>query len=224
MKKIFVKVVLMSLVLIILGACSRSPSTQTSGEKEATEYMGKKLTPISQQNNNALAGTQFIDKQTYTLVVDGAVESPLSLSYNDLMSYPQESKLTDLDCVEGWNFTAKWTGPSLISILNEAGVKSEAQIVIFHTADVPEGYTSLDLSYIYNKNIIIALKLNDVTLPAERGFPFQVVAESKYGYKWAKWVTRIEVSENTTFRGYWESNGFNNNADVGGPGFEFPGF
>jgi DMSO/TMAO reductase YedYZ molybdopterin-dependent catalytic subunit len=64
------------------------------------------------------------------------------------------------------------------------------------------------------------LKLNDITLPAERGFPFQVVAESKYGYKWAKWVTRIELSDNTNFRGYWETYGLNNNAEAGGPAFD----
>jgi DMSO/TMAO reductase YedYZ molybdopterin-dependent catalytic subunit len=61
------------------------------------------------------------------------------------------------------------------------------------------------------------LKLNDITLPAERGFPFQVVAESKYGYKWAKWITGIELSSNADFRGYWESYGYNNDAAVNGP-------
>ena len=212
--------ILVSLALIPLGACNRAPFTPTSGEIEATEFMGKKLTPISNQGNNALAGTQVIDRQSYRLVVDGAVENPLSLSYDDLLAYQQESKLMDLDCVEGWNFTAKWTGPSLSAIIDDAKVKPGAKIVIFHTADVPDGYTSLDLSYIYEKNIIIALKLNDVTLPAERGFPFQVVAESKFGYKWAKWVTRIQISEEPAFRGYWESYGYNNNADVDGPAFE----
>jgi DMSO/TMAO reductase YedYZ molybdopterin-dependent catalytic subunit len=126
----------------------------------------------------------------------------------------------DLDCVEGWSFTAKWTGPALTNLLQQAGVKQDAVIVIFHTADVPEGYTSLDLQYILENHIIIALKLNDVTLPADRGFPFQVVAMSKYGYKWAKWVTRIELSSDTSFRGYWEQAGYNNNADAGGPAFE----
>jgi len=212
--------VMVSLSLVTLGACNRTPFTPTSGEIEATEFMGKKLTPISNQGNNALAGTQVIDRQSYRLVVDGAVENPLSLSYDDLLAYQQESKLMDLDCVEGWNFTAKWTGPSLSAIFDDAKVKPGAKIVIFHTADVPDGYTSLDLSYIYEKNIIIALKLNDVTLPAERGFPFQVVAESKFGYKWAKWVTRIQISEEPAFRGYWESYGYNNNADVDGPAFE----
>ena len=194
-------------------------STYPNGEVEATEYNGKKLTPISQQNNNALKGTQHIDKATYTLTVDGLVDHPLTLSYADLQAYPQISQLMDLNCVEGWNFTAKWTGPALSAIFAAAGVQSGAKIAIFYTADVPTGYTSLDLSYIDDNNIIIALKDNDITLPADRGFPFQVVAMGKYGYKWAKWVTRIELSSNTNFRGYWESKGYNNNGDVNGPQF-----
>ena len=195
-----------------------NPSVPT--EVEATEFMGTKLTPISQQNNNALAGTQHIDKNTYVLTVDGLVDSPLRLTYADLSALPQISKLMPLNCVEGWNFNAKWTGPSLVDIFTQAKVQTTAKIAIFHTTDVPEGYSSLDLSYIDQRNIIIALKDNDITLPDDRGFPFQVVAESKYGYKWAKWITRIELSDNTNFRGYWESNGYNNNGDVGGPQFE----
>jgi DMSO/TMAO reductase YedYZ molybdopterin-dependent catalytic subunit len=210
--------------LPIFTACVRNASipapTPVPGEVEATDFMGHKLTPISQQNNNALKGTQYIDKTTYKLTVDGLVDNPLSLSYADLQAYPQISQLMDLDCVEGWSFTAKWTGPALSAIFNDAKVKPEAKIAIFHTADVPGGYSSLDLSYINDNNIIIALKDNDITLTADRGFPFQVVAMSKFGYKWAKWITRIELSSDTNFRGYWESGGYNNNADVKGPAFQ----
>jgi DMSO/TMAO reductase YedYZ molybdopterin-dependent catalytic subunit len=210
---------LVVLVLLITGACSQSPTSATAvnGEVQATEFQGIKLTPINKQNNNALAGTQHIDQATYRLTVDDLVDHPLSLSYADLQAYPQISQLMKLNCVEGWNFTAKWTGPSLSSIFNDAGIQQSAVIAIFYTADVPIGYTSLDLKNINDNNIIIALKDNDITLPADRGFPFQVVAMDKYGYKWAKWVTRIELSSNTNFRGYWESNGYNNNADVNGP-------
>jgi DMSO/TMAO reductase YedYZ molybdopterin-dependent catalytic subunit len=56
--------------------------------------------------------------------------------------------------------------------------------------------------------------MNNVTLPAERGFPFELVAESKYGYKWIKWVTRIELSDNADYLGYWESRGWPNDADL----------
>jgi DMSO/TMAO reductase YedYZ molybdopterin-dependent catalytic subunit len=209
-------VLIFVLALILLGlliACKAAPMTTstsltstTPGEVEATEFMGVKLTPISQQRNNGLNGPQHIDKDSYRLTIDGLVENPLTLSYADLLAYPQISKLMDLNCVENWNFTAKWTGPALGAIFQDAGVKPEALIAIFHTTDVPEGYSSLTLSDITARNIIIALKLNDITLPENRGFPFQVVAESKYGYKWSKWITRIELSSDASFRGYWESN------------------
>jgi DMSO/TMAO reductase YedYZ molybdopterin-dependent catalytic subunit len=222
MKNKAIIIVSILMVLLTLAACRAStltPSSNPTGEVEATEYLGKKLTPIKDQLNNAVKGTQNIDKATYRLTVDGLTDNPLSLSYDDLLAYPQISRLTDLNCVEGWNFTAKWTGPALTAIFNAAKVQPEAKIVIFDCEDLP-GFTSLDLSYINEKNIIIALKLNDVTLPADRGFPFQVVAESKYGYKWAKWVTRMQLSSDTTFRGYWEHNGYNNDANDMGPANE----
>ena len=209
------------LIVPSLYACNRPlTKTPTTGEIEAIEFQGKKLTPIGEQRNNSLGGTQNINKDTYQLTVDGLVEKPLTLSYADLQAYPQESWLMDLNCVEGWNFTAKWTGPKLIAIFNDANVNSEATIAIFHTLDVPKGYSSLSLRYIRDNNIIIALRINDVTLPQEKGFPFQVVAKNKYGYKWAKWITRIELSADTNFRGYWESAGYNNNADINGPASE----
>ena len=210
-------VIALAIVLLVSIAIFSQPScTSPSSEGEATEFMGKNLTPISQQRNNALHGTQVINKQTYRLVVDGLVDSALNLSYADLLAYPQVSKLVDLVCVEGWRFTAKWTGPTLNSIFVEAGVKPEAKIAIFYSADYPRGYTSLDVSYIQDNNITIALKDNDITLPPDRGFPFQVVAEGKWGYKWAKWVTRIELSADTSFRGYWESWGYSNDANITG--------
>jgi DMSO/TMAO reductase YedYZ molybdopterin-dependent catalytic subunit len=43
-----------------------------------------------------------------------------------------------------------------------------------------------------------------------------VVAESKWGYKWVKWVTKLELSDDPNYRGYWESRGYNNDADLSG--------
>lgn len=221
------RAVLIVLALWILAlpittlACSQAePTTGPGGEVEATQFMGEALTPLNQQRNNGLKGTQYIDQDTYRLTVDGLVDHPLSLSYADLQAYTQQDRLMDLDCVEGWSFTAKWTGPSLTDIFNDAGVQSDAVVAIFYSSDTSGGYTSLDVSYILDNDIIIALKDNDITLPPERGFPFQVVAMSKFGYKWAKWVTRIELSSDANFLGYWESVGYSNNADVNGPAFD----
>lgn len=59
----------------------------------------------------------------------------------------------------------------------------------------------------------MAYKVNGLTLPKSEGYPFQLVAEGKLGYKWAKWITKMEVSNDTSFRGYWESNGYSNDAN-----------
>ena len=192
-------------------------TSTTTGQVESTEFQGTKLTPIKNQLLNGIAGTQNIDQATYTLTIEGMVDHPITFTYADLEAMPQVSVLATLECVEGWSYTAKWTGPSLSAILAQAGVQSGAVIAIFGTADDPDGFTSLDLSYINANNIILALKDNDVTLPAANGFPVRVVATGKYGYKWAKWVTSVDLSSNSNFQGYWESNGYNNDGSVTGP-------
>jgi len=218
-KNKFILLITTTLIIVFaavsFSSCGEVPVADSQGEgEEATVFEGVKLTPISQQRNNALRGTQQIDEESYRLVIDGLVQKPLSITYEELGAYSQQSWLMDLNCVEGWSFTAKWTGPKLTDIFNDAGVKPEAKIAIFYTADVPEeGYTSLDVDYIIENDILLALKLNDV-------IPLQVVAKSKYGYKWAKWVIRIELSSDTSYRGYWEKVGYSNNADDTGPAFE----
>jgi DMSO/TMAO reductase YedYZ molybdopterin-dependent catalytic subunit len=53
-----------------------------------------------------------------------------------------------------------------------------------------------------------------VTLSEERGFPFQLVAEDRWGYKWIKWVKSIEVSTDSSYEGYWESRGYSNDGSL----------
>ncbi|WP_440947594.1 molybdopterin-dependent oxidoreductase [Methanosarcina sp. T3] len=200
------------------GCVSDRGGTGVHGnETETLSYQGQQLTPIAQQRNNAIKGTQYIDRESYRLRVDGLVEKPRNFTYEEITELPQTSKVVDLNCVEGWSFTAKWTGVKIAEIFEEVGAMENATTVIFYSAD---GYsTSLDKDYLLENNIILAYKLNDVTLPPERGFPLQLVAEDKYGYKWAKWIVRIELSD-SPYRGYWEEFGYNNIADVGGPAFE----
>jgi len=186
-------------------------------ETENISYQGEQLTPIAQQRNNAIKGTQYIDRENYRLQVDGLVEKPRNFTYEEIVGLPQTSKVVDLNCVEGWSFTAKWKGVKVAEIFEETGVMENATTVIFYSAD---GYsTSLDKDYLLEKDIILAYKLNDVPLPPERGFPLQLVAEDKYGYKWAKWIVRIELRD-SPHRGYWGERGYNNTADVDGPDFE----
>ena len=95
---------------------------------------------------------------------------------------------------------------------------STAKIIIFHAYD---GYTtSFPINYILDNNILLAYKANEIILPPNRGFPFTLVAESKWGYKWIKWVTKIEISDDEAFRGFWESRGYANEGDINKGYFE----
>lgn len=212
-------VLIFSVIFVTASGCvsENEESGAYDNEIENLSYQGRELTPIAQQRNNAIEGTQYIDRETYRLQVDGLVENPRNFTYEEITELPDTSKVVDLNCVEGWSFTAKWTGVKMADLLAETGAMENATTVIFYSAD---GYsTSLDMDYLLKNDIILAYKLNDVTLPPERGFPLQLVAEDKYGYKWAKWIVRIELSD-SPYKGYWEERGYNNRANAGGPAFE----
>jgi DMSO/TMAO reductase YedYZ molybdopterin-dependent catalytic subunit len=193
------------------------PASTTLPEVEAERFQNMTLTRLRDQGNNAIVGTQHIDVRTYGLTVTGLVEDQLNLTYEELLAQlPAYSQVAYMPCVEGWGFYAKWTGFRVIDLLDLAKLKTNATYVVFHSSD---GYsTGLPLEYLVDRKVLMAFGINDLTLPPERGFPFQLVAVDKYGYKWAKWITRIEVGDKEV-EGYWESRGYNNNADAGGPPF-----
>jgi DMSO/TMAO reductase YedYZ molybdopterin-dependent catalytic subunit len=178
---------------------------------EIRNYQGEDLSSISNVLEEKINGIQYINATTYRLTVTGLVNRTLSLSYADILDDFQDyKKVVTLHCVEGWTATILWEGFLVNDILKQAGVNPNATTAIFYASD---GYsTALPIDYLTNNNIIIAYKMNNITIPPERGFPFQLVAESQYGYKWIKWLTTIEISDNSNYLGFWESRGYPNNA------------
>jgi DMSO/TMAO reductase YedYZ molybdopterin-dependent catalytic subunit len=184
---------------------------------EIREYEGQDLSSIRDFRENSIKGPQTVSLDSYRLTVDGLVDAPLTLSYDQVLAREQYNKVVTLHCVEGWDATILWEGVLIDDLLREAQVREEAIVAIFHAAD---GYTSsLPVEYLRDKKILLAYKMNGVVLPPERGFPFQVVAEAKWGYKWVKWVTGIELSNDPDYRGYWEAVGYSNGGDLDQPFF-----
>ncbi len=181
--------------------------------EEIREYEGEYLSSISSFRENSIKGPQNIDLSTYSLTIKGLVNESKEYTYDEVISgFQNYQKVVTLYCVEGWSVKILWEGFLLKDLLNEVRINPGAVAVIFYAYD---GYsTALPLDYLLDNDILIAYKMNNVTLPAERGFPFQLVAESKYGYKWIKWITEIEVSENADYLGYWESRGYPNEANL----------
>ncbi|HUV93487.1 MAG TPA: molybdopterin-dependent oxidoreductase [Anaerolineae bacterium] len=212
-------IVLLALLLTGLAsaACGSSEPIALEGQ-EIREYRGEDLSSIQAFRENSIAGPQDVSLDEYRLEITGLVDQPLALTYDQVLDRQHYAKVVTLDCVEGWSVKILWEGVLLEDLLSQAGVEDGAVVAIFHAVD---GYSSsLPLDYTRQNKIILAHKINGVTLPPERGFPFQVVAESKWGYKWVKWVSKIELSDDPDYRGYWESRGYSKDGDVSGPMFE----
>jgi len=185
---------------------------------EINEYQGEKLGSINDFRENSIKGVQRVDRESYQLEIGGLVEESKKLSYSEVLELTTYQKVVQLNCVEGWSVKGLWKGVLIKDLLGELEIKPEAKTIIFYATD---GYsTSFPLDYILDQDILMAYNLNDVELPAERGFPFQLVAEQKWGYKWVKWITKIELSDDENYKGFWESRGYNNNGDFSGSKFE----
>ncbi len=180
---------------------------------EIREYQGEKLSSSQTGfRENSIRGPQYVKKEDYQLEIIGLVKSPLTYTYDEVLTYDQYKKVVTLNCVEGWSATVLWEGVLVRDVIANAGVLPQAKVVIFYAYD---GYsTSFPLEYILDNDIIMAHKMNEIALPPERGFPFALVAEEKWGYKWIKWITKIELSDDVNYRGYWESRGYANTGDL----------
>jgi DMSO/TMAO reductase YedYZ molybdopterin-dependent catalytic subunit len=212
-KDVIVFAVVVLLIILISFAIYLQNTPRMMYPEEIREYEGQDLSSIGDFSANAIRGTQHVNASTYSLTITGLVNKTLEYSYDDVVTrFQKYQKVTTLHCVEGWSVKILWEGFLLKDLLNEAEIDPNATVVIFYAYD---GYsTSLPLNYILENDILIAYKLNGLTLPPERGFPFQLVAESKYGYKWIKWITKIELSDNEDYRGFWESRGWSNEANI----------
>lgn len=215
MKKIKSIILLFLIVQILLSisftGCLEQQDIQLDGV-EIRDYQGEKLSSVFDFRENSIKGPQQINTSTYQLKITGLVDTQQNYTYDDIINnFQHYKKVVTLDCVEGWSVKILWEGVLIRDLIYDARPNSSAKILIFKAYD---GYTtSLLLNYTIDNKILLAYKINNVTLPPERGFPFQLVAEDKWGYKWIKWVTEIELSDDLNYEGYWENRGYSNNGD-----------
>jgi len=212
-KKITILIVLLiSAAIIFAASIYQQNQPITLQGVQVNNYHGQKLTPINNMPQTSIKGTQNVNMSNYTLQVTGLVQNPRNYTYDEVLNHTTYQKVVTLDCVEGWNANILWQGVLVSDLLKDAKPLPTGTVVIFTAAD--NYTTSFPIEYLYNNNILLAYKMNNVTIPPEYGFPFQLVAESKWGYKWIKWVTKIEISNNTNYTGYWESRGYTNSGDL----------
>ena len=219
-KSLFAKAVGAIMILLLVAVGSFSVVTAQDSEPEEVEvrnYKGAKLGSVEDFRENSIKGVQEIDIDEYRLQITGLINEDRELTYEELQEMNHEKKVVTLHCVEGWSVKALWNGIPLKDLFSELEIDPEVNTVIFHAAD---GYTSsLSMEHIMENNIIIADHLNGLQLPPEQGFPFQLVAEQKWGYKWVRWITKIELSADEDYQGFWESRGYSDDGDLDEPKF-----
>jgi DMSO/TMAO reductase YedYZ molybdopterin-dependent catalytic subunit len=147
-----------------------------------------------------------VDTATWHLQVTGHVETPLALTWAELLALPQRDVLCDMHCVTRWSrYDNIFRGVPVREILRLAGKRVDAQGAMIHGA---EGYTTnLPISDLDREENLIATHWNGEPLTEEHGGPVRLLVPHLYLWKSAKWVTGLEVLEYEE-PGFWEMNGY----------------
>ena len=159
--------------------------------------------------------TPKVDTNTWKLKVNGLVNNPFELTYEELKLIPAVEEYATLECIsnkKGGDLisTALWKGVPMKSILEKAGVRSEAIYIVFRCYD---GYdVGIPLEPGILEGTILAYEMNGVTLSTSHGFPLRAVVPGLYGMMNAKWITEIELVDKV-YEGYWQRRDWDNNAE-----------
>ena len=147
-----------------------------------------------------------VDGGTWTLELAGLIADRKAWTLDALNALPQRDEVIRHICVEGWDYIGQWSGVPLGPFLRRIGADLSARYVAFHTHD--DYPTSIDMATALHPQTLLATRYAGETLPDPFGFPLRLRTAVKLGYKNAKWITAMEVS-NTYTGGYWEERGFN---------------
>jgi DMSO/TMAO reductase YedYZ molybdopterin-dependent catalytic subunit len=147
-----------------------------------------------------------VDGATWKLELAGLIEDKRPWTAQQLYALPEQEIIIRHVCVEGWDYIGQWSGPNLRSFLQRIGADLSAKYIYFHCAD---DYTeSIDMATALHPQTILATRYANETIADPFGYPLRLRTATKLGYKNAKWVKAIEVT-NTFTETFWSEQGFN---------------
>jgi DMSO/TMAO reductase YedYZ molybdopterin-dependent catalytic subunit len=153
----------------------------------------------------------YPDLSTWDFKVWGAVEKPLTLTWAEVRSLPARVVTLDIHCVTRWSkLDTTWEGAPITHLAEATGVQASAAHVIFHSE---YGYTAnVPRDIALQPDALIAWSYDGRPLDPEHGYPLRALVPGRYFWKSAKWLRGIEFSPEDR-PGFWERNGYNNDAD-----------
>ncbi len=152
-----------------------------------------------------------IDLATWDLVVDGEVERPLRLTFEELRRLPATEVTVDIHCVTRWSrFDVTFKGVHWRELAALARPRPAARYVL---ARAEQGYTAnVPLEALEAEDALLAYEAEGAPLTPDHGWPLRLVVPSRYFWKSAKWLRGLEVRRHD-LPGFWERCGYHNNAD-----------
>ena len=193
------------------------------------DWLGEVLAPVTSRDGTGLSSLLPVGRfriytvtgslpsrstADYALRVEGEVDAPYTLSFDELAALPPTGLTRDFQCVTGWRVhDVKWVGVKLRDLLDKAGAGAGAKAVTFHSFD--GAYTeSLTMQQARRDDVIVAYRMDGKGISSTHGGPVRLYVAPMYGYKSIKWLERIRVD--TVVRdGYWEQRGYDRDAWVG---------
>ncbi|MEO6505471.1 MAG: molybdopterin-dependent oxidoreductase [Terrimesophilobacter sp.] len=154
-----------------------------------------------------------LDRDDWSLTIEGMVEHPFTLSFDELIALPLEESRTTLACVSNYVGgdligNATWLGYPIRALLQRAGPQPDADMVLSTSSDGFTAGTPLT-ALTDERNAILAVGMNGEPLPFEHGYPVRMVVPGLYGYVSAtKWVTKLKLTRFDRDAAYWTHQGW----------------
>lgn len=147
-----------------------------------------------------------VELDNWTLTVSGAVQKPGDYKLDAIQRLPKIVRNTRHVCVEGWDVIGRFGGARLSDFLNMIGADTSARYVYVECAD--DYYDSIDMATALHPQSMLCYEMYDRPLTREHGAPLRLTIPTKIGYKQAKYLTDLKVTNVLQKVGYWEDQGY----------------
>ena len=147
-----------------------------------------------------------VDLEKWTLTVAGTVQKAGNYTLAQIQALPKVRQNTRHVCVEGWDAIGRFGGTKLSDFLNIIGADTTARYVTVECAD--DYYESLDMATALHPQTLLCYEMYDQPLTREHGAPLRLSVPTKVGYKQAKYITDLKVTNVLERVGYWEDQGY----------------
>ena len=174
----------------------------------APTFSDAEVTPFDQfPLNSYLADDPEIELDAWRLHVSGRVAKPGEYTLRDLRALPRVRQNTRHICIEGWDVIGSFGGVRLDDVLTSVGADARARFVEVTCAD--DYYESLDMASARHAQSLLCDEMYGRPLTREHGAPLRLILPTKLGYKQAKYIVGLRVSDVLgAKRGYWVDQGY----------------